>query len=189
MKLTPKERLFCEYYVSCGIASRAAEKAGYSQKTARQIAYDMKQKPHIREYIKYLEDDKLEELGINKRSYMEEYNNIAKSNIKDYYEVIGSQICLNEAGEKHEEPVLRLKYLTELSNEQSSAIKREIYNKDGRVVGYEFYDKTKALSDMLKILSDTEESDEEPGVTLSDIEAMQKIYHGINSLPHIIQGG
>lgn len=35
MKLTPKQKAFCDYYIQTGNASEAARKAGYSEKNAR----------------------------------------------------------------------------------------------------------------------------------------------------------
>ena len=37
VKLTPKQKLFAEYYIQSGNATEAAKKAGYSAKAARQI--------------------------------------------------------------------------------------------------------------------------------------------------------
>lgn len=35
MKLTPKQKAFCDYYIQTGNASEAAKKAGYAEKNAR----------------------------------------------------------------------------------------------------------------------------------------------------------
>lgn len=40
MKLTPKQRAFADYYITTGNATEAAEKAGYSKKTARVVGYE-----------------------------------------------------------------------------------------------------------------------------------------------------
>ncbi len=63
MKLTEKQKRFCDEYIISGNAAGAAKKAGYSAKTARMIALENLKKPHIREYIdsrlKALEDQKI----------------------------------------------------------------------------------------------------------------------------------
>lgn len=50
-ELTPKQKAFADYYIECGNATEAARRAGYSDKTARQIATENLTKPSICEYI------------------------------------------------------------------------------------------------------------------------------------------
>lgn len=63
MKLTPKQKAFCDYYLQTGNASEAARKAGYSEKTARDIGAENLAKPHISAYIaerqKQIESDRI----------------------------------------------------------------------------------------------------------------------------------
>jgi len=58
VKLTEKQKRFCDYYVETGNATEAAIKAGYSEKTARFIASENLTKPYIKNYI----DARLKEL-------------------------------------------------------------------------------------------------------------------------------
>ena len=51
MKLTPKQKDFCEYYLQTGNAAEAARLAGYSEKTARVIGPENLLKPAVSEYI------------------------------------------------------------------------------------------------------------------------------------------
>ena len=51
MKLTTKQKNFCEYYLQTGNATEAARLAGYSDKTARVIGTENLSKPAISEYI------------------------------------------------------------------------------------------------------------------------------------------
>ena len=50
-ELTIKQKAFADYYIETGNATEAAERAGYSSKTARQIATENLAKPNIIEYI------------------------------------------------------------------------------------------------------------------------------------------
>lgn len=50
-KLTPKQKVFADYYIECGNATEAAKKAGYSEKTAHVIGTENLKKPNISEYI------------------------------------------------------------------------------------------------------------------------------------------
>lgn len=52
--LTPKQRLFCEFYVGCGNASESARLAGYSEKSARAVGAENLTKPDIKKYIESL---------------------------------------------------------------------------------------------------------------------------------------
>lgn len=52
--LTPKQKLFCEFYVGCGNASESARLAGYSEKTARVVGGENLLKPAIKKYIESL---------------------------------------------------------------------------------------------------------------------------------------
>ena len=54
VKLTLKQKKFCEYYVASGNATQSAIKAGYSKKTAEMISSENLRKPYIIEYIKDL---------------------------------------------------------------------------------------------------------------------------------------
>ncbi len=50
-KLTPKQKAFADNYIELGNATEAARRAGYSEKTARQIGTENLSKPSILEYI------------------------------------------------------------------------------------------------------------------------------------------
>lgn len=51
-KLTPKQQLFCDYYLQSANATESAIKAGYSKKTARSVGAENLTKPYIRDCIK-----------------------------------------------------------------------------------------------------------------------------------------
>lgn len=59
--MTEKQKTFCIEYVKSNNATDAAIKAGYSEKTARQIAAENLTKPYIKEYIAELMKPKQEE--------------------------------------------------------------------------------------------------------------------------------
>jgi phage terminase small subunit len=62
VKLTEKQKRFADYYIETGNATESAIRAGYSEKTAKEMGYENLTKPHIREHI----DSVLKEIG-NKR--------------------------------------------------------------------------------------------------------------------------
>lgn len=58
MKLTEKQKWFCDEYIRLGEATQAAINAGYSVKTAKNIGSENLTKPHLKAYI----DERLERL-------------------------------------------------------------------------------------------------------------------------------
>jgi phage terminase small subunit len=54
MKLSPKQKLFCEHYAKTKNATESALNAGYSKKSARVIGYENLTKPYIQEYLNKL---------------------------------------------------------------------------------------------------------------------------------------
>ena len=58
MKLTEKQKRFCDYFIETGSITDAAIKAGYSKKTAYAIGQENLKKPILKAYI----DEKLEEM-------------------------------------------------------------------------------------------------------------------------------
>ena len=51
MKLTEKQKRFCDYYIQTGNATLSAIKAGYSKKTSRVIGQENLLKPALKKYI------------------------------------------------------------------------------------------------------------------------------------------
>lgn len=62
MALTAKQQRFCDEYLICLNGSEAAIKAGYSKKTARQMAVENLAKPNIKAYIQQRMEEKQKEL-------------------------------------------------------------------------------------------------------------------------------
>lgn len=60
--LTAKQQRFCDEYLICLNGSEAAVKAGYSKKTARQMAVENLAKPNIKAYIQQRMAEKEKEL-------------------------------------------------------------------------------------------------------------------------------
>ena len=58
MRMTEKQKRFCDFYIETGNAKQAAIRAGYSEKTAKQIGQENLTKPDLRAYI----DERLAEL-------------------------------------------------------------------------------------------------------------------------------
>ena len=79
-KLTDKQKRFCEEYVIDLNLTAAAIRAGYSEKTARQIGCENLTKPNIQEYIQRLMDKRAEKANISAENVL---NSILE--IRDYF--------------------------------------------------------------------------------------------------------
>jgi phage terminase small subunit len=51
LKLTEKQKRFADYYIETGNATESAKRAGYSEKTAKEMGCENLTKPHIKGYI------------------------------------------------------------------------------------------------------------------------------------------
>lgn len=86
--LTELELLFCQYYISDANrnATQAAIKAGYSERTAKNIANQNLAKLHIQKYIYDQTAPILDALGASKERLLQEWVKIGLSDITDYLE-------------------------------------------------------------------------------------------------------
>ena len=66
MSLSPKEEAFCQHYTTIRKKGEAAKQAGYSEKTAPQIAYQLLQKDSIQKRIAEIEAEQSEHWIVDK---------------------------------------------------------------------------------------------------------------------------
>ena len=83
--LTPKQKAFADYYIEIGNATEAAKKAGYSEKTAGQIAEQNLKKLEILQYIaertKPLEDKRIADAD----EVMRFFTSVMRGEVKDQF--------------------------------------------------------------------------------------------------------
>ena len=85
MKLTPKQKDFCEYYLQTGNAAEAARKAGYSEKTARVIGPENLSKPAISEYISKRRAEMDKALIADSDEVLRFYSAVMRGEVKDQF--------------------------------------------------------------------------------------------------------
>jgi phage terminase small subunit len=85
-ELSDKQRIFCLEYAASWNATKAAIKAGYSEKSARQIATENLSKPYIQAYIKHLQSDIARAAGVSALRNLMELTKIAYTNPTDIRE-------------------------------------------------------------------------------------------------------
>ena len=83
MKLTPKQKDFCEYYLQTGNATEAARLAGYSDKTARVIGAENLSKPAISEYIASRRAEMDKTLIADSDEVLRFYSAVMRGEVKD----------------------------------------------------------------------------------------------------------
>lgn len=146
MKLTEKQKKFCEEYLVDLNATQAAIRAGYSQKTANRIGHENLTKPDIQSYVQEKQKQLQQRTGITIERVLNELASIAFSDVRKFY---------NEDG--------TLKKIIDLEEEASAALSAlevdelwEGYGEDRKQVGVtkkiKRWDKTRALEMIAKHL-------------------------------------
>lgn len=79
--LSDQEQLYCDSYLTHGQKARAARDAGYSEINAKQIGYEVYNRPHVRKYI----EDRLAQASITAAETTKLISDIASSNLADYF--------------------------------------------------------------------------------------------------------
>jgi len=88
--LTPRQKHFCMEYMNCGFnATQAAKNAKYDENSANEQGCRLLANINIQKYIKLLQDDLGERLGITAEKIAKEMANVGFSNIKNFLTVDG----------------------------------------------------------------------------------------------------
>ncbi len=132
LKLTPKQKLFCKYYLISLNATDAAIKAGYSKKTANRIGTENLSKPVIREYLESQMKKREEKLDITADKVINEIAKLAFANTTDILEITDHGVVIKD--------------LTKLDTSCISSAE-EVFDKEGIRLGVKIklHDKTKNL--------------------------------------------
>lgn len=85
MKLTTKQKNFCEYYLQTGNATEAARLAGYSDKTARVIGAENLSKPAVSEYIACRRAEMDKTLIADSDEVLRFYSAVMRGEVKDQF--------------------------------------------------------------------------------------------------------
>lgn len=93
MTLTEKQKKFADYYIKCGNATEAAKRAGYSEKTARQIGTENLSKPSISAYINQRLAQIEEESIADIKEVLKFYTKVMRGEEKDQF---GLDASLND---------------------------------------------------------------------------------------------
>ena len=93
-KLNPRQRLFPFEYVIDFNATKAAERCGYSKKTARQQGARLLSKVAIKKAIEKLIEKRADKAIMDREEILRELSLIGRSDLKDYFEILeGGEIA------------------------------------------------------------------------------------------------
>ena len=82
-KLTDKQELFAREYLKDLNATQAAIRAGYSEKTAKQVGYENLTKPHVLELVAELKAQRVEQTGIDAAYVLRRLTEIDQMDVLD----------------------------------------------------------------------------------------------------------
>lgn len=140
-KLTDKQKRFCEEYVIDWNGTRAAITAGYSKKSARQIATEMLSKPYISDYIEEIQKDLQKLCGVSAARNILELKKIAYSSMYNYKDSWMTEKEFSQISDDDKCAISAIDY----------TIKHTEYGEE-RIVKFKLYDKHKAIETLNKML-------------------------------------
>lgn len=94
--LNPKQRLFCLEYMKDLNGTQAAIRAGYSEKTARNIASENLAKPYIMEFIAKLQAERAQSVKIDAQWLLDRLAREAEADERDLYDEHGNFLPVSE---------------------------------------------------------------------------------------------
>ena len=85
VKLTLKQKRFCEEYIKTGNATEAARNAGYKAKSARVIGTENLTKPAIIDYIRQRIDEMDAKMVADANEILKFYTSVMRGEVKDQF--------------------------------------------------------------------------------------------------------
>ena len=156
--LTEKQKLFCLEYLKDLNGTRAAVRAGYSENSASEQAYQLLQQRNIQEEIRELNEQRMQRVQVDSDFVIKELLSIANDTLSNYL-----TLSATKTGK------LRIKWkdlsnadtrnISEFSYDKNNSFKFKRYNRQdalvqlGRHLGL-FEDKISLKTNLEKILSD-----------------------------------
>lgn len=152
--LSDAERRFCEEYVACLNNTQAAIRAGYSANSASKQGSDLRNRPPVKAYIAYLQEEMAERTKITREMVIDELRKIGFARINDVVDINSTGDFEMKRFEDMGDSVAAIKDIdiTESISETNSG-ESTVLNRRKRV---KMYDKLAALRDLSLLLGFTE---------------------------------
>lgn len=147
LPLTDKQSAFCAEYLKDLNGAKAAIRAGYSAHTARDIACELMEKPHVRARIQELMDERSQRTKISADRVLNELARVAFIDVRSFYQ-------------EEEDGRLRMKSFSELSDDDAACIAGLKFTDNGPEL--KVHDKLAALEKIgkhLKLFTEKSEVD------------------------------
>lgn len=167
--LTEKQRAFCREYVIDFCGSKAAIRAGYSERGADVTAARLLTNPLVEAEIARLTARQAERADIQADEIIGRLADIARADIRDVVEW-GYEDQVTDDGLKHSVPYVRPKYSEELPPEISAAV-AEVSMSEKGVFRVKMHDRTAALEKLMRHLGLFEKDNRQKSDALSELIA------------------
>lgn len=161
LKLTDKERAFCESYVRHFDGMLAVKEAGYEgtdyeqgsfqASKAKQLFDMLMDREHVVEYIRLLKESVASRLDISIDTIVDEYKRLAFASMDDYVEW-------------DKDGIVKMKSSKDLTRAQKAGILEitETSTKMGKQIKIKLYNKQSALDRLFEILKELEDREKRP---------------------------
>jgi len=157
MALTAKQEMFAKEYIVDLNAAQAAIRAGYSERTAKQIGQENLTKPDLQQYIQDLMDERSKRVEITADMVMREYAKLGFSNITDFLKVEETDVVIELVGEGDSKRAItqmvqtvRIFETDTIDRHKLDAVSEIKQTKDG--ISLKLHDKKGALDSMARHL-------------------------------------
>lgn len=126
MKLTPKQKAFCDYYLETGNATESAKRAGYKEKAAYATGAENLRKPQIIEYIKerqkQIEDARIADVA----EVMRFFTSVMRGEVPDQFGLEAELQTRMNAAKEIVKRMERIEDLAEKQKEKSTEKKKHV---------------------------------------------------------------
>jgi phage terminase small subunit len=95
-KLTPKQSLFIKEYIIDFNAAAAARRAGYSERTSKEIGFEHLTKPHIQAAVQAEKDKRSARTEISQDRVLKEYARLAFLDPREFYDESGNLVPIHK---------------------------------------------------------------------------------------------
>lgn len=163
-ELTGKQEKFCQLYTIYWNATRAAREAGYTEKNAGVLGYQLLQIPLVQERIESLTEHTLKELGVSRERVLKEVCALAFVKMSDVARIVDGEVHLLDSDEMTDQAAAALKSISYSKSSSSS----DDGHSESRSISFGLHDKRGSLEFLGKHLNILAENHKHSGkVTMS----------------------
>ncbi|WP_373503036.1 terminase small subunit [Aestuariivirga sp.] len=136
--LTPKQRRFVQEYLIDLNGTAAARRAGYSAKTANELAVKVKKSPHV---ARAIADALAERAGVTRAFIVDELAKVARANAGDYFEWGPGGLVIKASADLTEDQKAAVAEVSQTVTETGGTVRVKLHDKIaaleklGRVLG------------------------------------------------------